>query len=105
MHVAGFGAARDWDAVTVVAHTPHVERARTLIRRCWSGKLAVTAVELPMGAGQAIGAYVYESGARLKAALTPSCDGQLPRWLQELGWRLSSTDERLDPGSRDHDGP
>jgi hypothetical protein len=97
MYLREIGVQRGWTKATVLAYSPHVERARILLDRCWDGELAVTAVDQPMNTGQAISTYFYQSGAMVKAVLTPSCDSRLPTWVEELGWKVSDTEERLDP--------
>ncbi len=91
------GTDLGWSSVTVVSYTPHVERARILLNRCWDGELAVTAVDQPMSTSEAIGTYFYQSGAMVKTLFTPKCDSRLPPWVEEFGWKVSDTEERLDP--------
>jgi hypothetical protein len=99
MYLRQIGAERGWTSATVLAYSPHVERARVLLDRCWDGELAVTAVDQPMNTRQAIGTYFYQSGAMVKAALTPNCDSRLPAWVEQLGWQVSDTEERLEPST------
>lgn len=68
---------RGWTSVTVVSQTSHVARIRILMGRCFSGSVRVVGIP-ERGPVAWLAAFVYESGAMLKVALTPGCHGRLP---------------------------
>lgn len=91
MGIGELGAQRGWDSLHVLAYPEHISRARVLVDRCWNGQSHYLAAPGgPASAGQqdAWNAFWYQSGALVKAGLTPGCDTPLPRWLEELSWRL-----------------
>ena len=91
MGIGELGAQRGWDSLHVLAYPEHISRARVLVDRCWSGQSHYLAAPGgPASAGQqdAWDSFWYQSGALVKAGLTPGCDTPLPRWLEELSWRL-----------------
>jgi len=68
---------RRWSSVTVVSQTSHVPRIRILMGRCFPGTVRVVAIP-EHGLWTWLRAYMYETGAMLKVAVTPGCDDRLP---------------------------
>lgn len=66
-----------WKSVTVVSQTSHVTRIRMLMGRCFPGTVRVAAIS-EHGLGTWLDAFVHETGAMVKVALTPGCYDQLP---------------------------
>ncbi len=60
-----------WRAIALVTATPQDSRARVRMERCYSGRVFVVTVGLPLSAWP--GQIVYEWGAMIKALLQPSC--------------------------------
>jgi hypothetical protein len=64
---------RGWTSVIVVTETYHVSRARFTIERCYSGKLAMTAADVPMGLGKEAYQWLYQTAAFAKALVESGC--------------------------------
>jgi uncharacterized SAM-binding protein YcdF (DUF218 family) len=64
---------RGWSSVIVVTGTYHVSRARFMFERCYSGKVSVTAAEVPLGIGEEAYQWLYQTGAFVKALVEPGC--------------------------------
>ncbi|CAN5390507.1 hypothetical protein BH09ACT6_BH09ACT6_17090 [soil metagenome] len=62
-----------WTSATVITFRPHVNRARTIIGRCFSGDLDMVAVTTPLSPLDWAYQFVYQSAALIKVALTPDC--------------------------------
>ena len=91
MGIGELGAQRGWDSLHVLAYPEHISRARVLVDRCWNGQshyLAAPGGPASAGQQEAWDAFWYQTGALVKAGLTPGCDTPLPRWLEQLSWRL-----------------
>lgn len=91
MAIRDFGQTFGWSSVNVLAYPEHITRARILVDRCWTQDAAfVSAPGGPASQGTeaARDAFWYQSGALGKAAITSDCDTLLPRWLEQLSWRL-----------------
>jgi hypothetical protein len=71
--VAELARRNDWNTVIVVTPSYHVERARTLFRRCFAGRLELVSPPVDLGTRQWIFQAVYQSAAFVKAALEGGC--------------------------------
>ena len=71
--IAQLGHARGWRTLAVVTSTPHVNRARLLFDRCWSGSLAVVGADLRYGGAAARHARIHEWVGLAYALTTPRC--------------------------------
>lgn len=91
MGLRALGQSHGWDSVNVLAYPEHVSRARLLVDRCWTDEVAYLAAPgSPASTSDeaARDAFWYQSGALVKAGLTPGCDTMLPSWLEQISWRL-----------------
>lgn len=66
-------ATHHWTRLVVVTWSSHVSRSRMLIHRCFGGTLAVTSYPPGMNTLDWAHEYLYQTGAYLKALLTPTC--------------------------------
>lgn len=69
---------RGWDHVSALTFRQHVPRARLLLERCYPGELDMLAFDYRFGPSDVLRQFRYQSGAFVKAWLTPGCDQQLP---------------------------
>jgi uncharacterized SAM-binding protein YcdF (DUF218 family) len=66
-------AARDgWTSAVVVSMTAHLSRARSIVGRCFSGRLTMLPSGEPPYGGWAY-QYAYQSAATVKSWLLPGC--------------------------------
>ena len=71
--LATMAADHDWNSALVITFTPHIDRARMLIKRCYTGELRVVEDDAAISIGYWGYQYLYQTGAFIKAALTPGC--------------------------------
>jgi hypothetical protein len=71
--LAAAAAEHGWTSAAVVTITPHLDRARLIVGRCFAGDLAMVDADVPLDARQWAWHWLYETGAFAKAAITPSC--------------------------------
>ncbi|MEA9999665.1 MULTISPECIES: YdcF family protein [unclassified Cryobacterium] len=64
---------RGWTTATVITGVAHVSRTRLLMGRCFTGDLYVIGTPSRLNAVEWAGQYLYQSGAFIKAALSPNC--------------------------------
>jgi hypothetical protein len=62
-----------WDSAIVITWTPHVTRTQLIFSRCFTGDLMVVEDPVDFDMRQWISQYTYQSGAFLKALVTPGC--------------------------------
>jgi hypothetical protein len=66
-----YAPAHDVHETVVITFTPHVARTRYIFAKCFDGDVTVMGVDQPMGLGDWIYQYAYQSAAFVKAWLTP----------------------------------
>jgi uncharacterized SAM-binding protein YcdF (DUF218 family) len=66
-------AEHGWSSVTVVTLEYHVTRSRFVVGRCFSGDLVVVGADADIDLGAWAYQYFYQTGAFVKALLTPDC--------------------------------
>ncbi|PPF80027.1 YdcF family protein [Subtercola sp. Z020] len=66
-------AAHGWTSATVVTFTPHVERARILMSRCFSGQLRMVADTYHLTPASWAYQMTYQTFAFAKVLLEPGC--------------------------------
>lgn len=71
--LARLAAERGWDSATVITFTPHVLRARTIMRACVDGSVKVLDSRERVPLDRWIYQYLYQTGAFVKLALAPDC--------------------------------
>lgn len=71
--IGRLSATHHWTRLVVVTWSSHVSRSRMLIRRCFGGTLAVTSYPPGMNTLDWAHEYLYQTGAYIKALLTPTC--------------------------------
>lgn len=76
---------RGWDRVSALTFRQHVPRARLLLERCYAGELDMLAFDYRFGPSDVLRQFRYQSGAFVKAWVTPGCDQQLPGRPKSLG--------------------
>lgn len=76
--LSALAEARGWDEVAVMTETTHIPRARMLMERCTD--VRVVMVEYPEAPSLQgwLESFAYQSGAWVKAMLTPGCYDSLP---------------------------
>ncbi|WP_414171324.1 hypothetical protein [Clavibacter tessellarius] len=62
-----------WTSAIVITWTPHVTRTELLFDRCFDGDLMVVEDPVDFSLRQWISQYTYQSGAFVKALVTPGC--------------------------------
>jgi hypothetical protein len=62
-----------WTSAIVITWTPHVTRTQLIFDRCFDGDLMVVEDPVDFGPRQWITQYVYQTGAFVKALVTPGC--------------------------------
>ncbi|WP_345481902.1 ElyC/SanA/YdcF family protein [Amnibacterium soli] len=70
--LARYATREHWTSAVVVTQTAHVSRARMLMRRCFTGRLAVVASGEAPADGWLYQA-VYQTGSTIKAWSLPGC--------------------------------
>lgn len=69
----GRDAARDgWTSAVVITMPAHVSRARTIVSRCFAGRISMVADSEPPAGGWAY-QYAYQTAATVKAWLNQGC--------------------------------
>lgn len=71
--LAALARRNGWDEVVLVTSTYHVTRARTLVERCYDGRVDVVAARPPTRPLDWAAAVGHEWAALLDATLRPSC--------------------------------
>ncbi|GAB3616248.1 YdcF family protein [Okibacterium endophyticum] len=71
--IAGLALENGWTEVAVVTIVTHVNRARLIIGRCYTGTLNVYAYARHLSLGYWVQQYVYQTGAFVKALGWTSC--------------------------------
>ncbi|MBF4463520.1 hypothetical protein [Rathayibacter sp. VKM Ac-2878] len=72
-----------WKDVIVITQTPHLERARLILARCWDGRTWMRASAEPADLGGWIFEYAYQTAGYLKMLTTTRC-APPPRWIPIL---------------------
>ena len=71
--IGALAAKHDWDHLVVVTWTSHISRSRMLIERCFDGIVQMVDYRQNLSASQWLKEYIYQSGAYIKAFVTPAC--------------------------------
>lgn len=65
---------RGWDSALIITSTPHVNRTRLYVSRCYSGEARVISDNATLSPNELVYHYVYQSAAFVKALfVTPDC--------------------------------
>jgi uncharacterized SAM-binding protein YcdF (DUF218 family) len=73
-YIERMATARGWKSLIVVTSTYHISRARTVVGRCFDGKvLMVKATDGGVGLQKLAYEYFYQTGAWIKALIHRSC--------------------------------
>lgn len=77
-HLAELAEARGWDEVAVLTETTHIPRARMLTERCTDIRVAMVEYPEDLSIRGWLPSFAYQSGAWVKAMLSPGCYDRLP---------------------------
>jgi uncharacterized SAM-binding protein YcdF (DUF218 family) len=66
-------AVHGWKDVIVITQTPHLERARLILGRCWNGQVRMISSGEPTTLGSWIFQYAYQTAGYLKMLTTFRC--------------------------------
>jgi hypothetical protein len=87
----GFMADRGLESLGVLTFDHHLARSEMLVERCWSGPVHTYLLDRPhRSILEWWSSLAYGMTAYTKVFLTPGCETQLPRWVQQpLDWAKS----------------
>ncbi|MEA9985946.1 hypothetical protein [Subtercola sp. RTI3] len=66
-------AEHGWKSATVITYTPHIDRARIIVSRCFSGKLSMVEDRKPLSYAEWGYAFFYQTAGFVKVLLDQNC--------------------------------